>query len=43
MVSTSGATFADIDLSPNEWVDYDVKGQQSVGIYELESKLQPHH
>ncbi|KAG8249768.1 hypothetical protein J6590_012073 [Homalodisca vitripennis] len=35
----SGRQFKDIDLSEKEWVDYDERSQQSVGIYEFESKI----
>lgn len=41
--SKSGATFADVDLSQGEWVEYDEKLGDSVGIYDLEHKLEPHH
>ncbi|XP_054272433.1 CXXC motif containing zinc binding protein [Macrosteles quadrilineatus] len=35
----SGTCFRDIDLGEKEWVDYDEKGQQSVGVYEFESQF----
>lgn len=35
----SGTTFEDVDLSEKEWVDYDEKTKQSVGIYDIESKF----
>uniref|UniRef100_A0A1B6MGG8 CXXC motif containing zinc binding protein n=1 Tax=Graphocephala atropunctata TaxID=36148 RepID=A0A1B6MGG8_9HEMI len=35
----SGKHFEDIDLTEKEWVDYDERSQQSVGIYEFESKF----
>lgn len=34
----SGTVFNDIDLS-EDWVDYDEKLSESVGIYEFESKF----
>lgn len=40
-VEDSGNIFQNINLSENEWVEYDEKSQQSVGIYELESKFTP--
>lgn len=41
--SESGTKFGDVDLSESEWVEYDEKLGDSIGIYELEHKLQPHH
>lgn len=38
--STSGARFEDVDLSEKEWMDDDEKLGDSVGIYDLEYKLQ---
>ncbi|BDA44885.1 probable CXXC motif containing zinc binding protein [Coccomyxa sp. Obi] len=38
--STSGARFEDVDLSEKEWMDYDEKLGESIGIYDLEYKLQ---
>ncbi|EIE21643.1 hypothetical protein COCSUDRAFT_24771 [Coccomyxa subellipsoidea C-169] len=38
--STSGARFEDVDLSEKEWMDYDEKLGESVGIYDLEYKLE---
>lgn len=38
--STSGAVFEDVDLSEKEWMDYDEKLGESIGIYDLEWKLQ---
>lgn len=35
----SGKIFTDINLSEKEWVEYDEKSQQSVGVYELESRF----
>ena len=37
--STSGQVFTDVDLSDGEWVDYDEKLGESVGIMELEHRL----
>lgn len=38
--STSGTAFEDVDLSEREWMDYDEKLGESIGIYDLEWKLQ---
>lgn len=38
-IEESGTVFDDVDLSEKEWVDYDDKINQSVGIYELESQF----
>ncbi len=38
--SSSGAIFEDVDLSEKEWMDYDEKLGESIGIYDLEWKLQ---
>lgn len=38
--STAGKKFEDVDLSELEWCDFDDKGDQSVGIYEFESKFE---
>ncbi|XP_030756664.1 UPF0587 protein CG4646 [Sitophilus oryzae] len=38
-VAESGKIFTDVDLKEKEWVEYDEKIQQSVGIYEFESEL----
>ena len=38
--SSSGAVFEDVDLSEKEWMDYDEKLGESIGIYDLEWKLQ---
>lgn len=40
--STSGQIFRDVDLSDGEWVDYDEKLGESVGIMELEHKFVTH-
>lgn len=37
-IEESGRKF-DVDLSDKEWVEYDDKINQSVGIYEFESKF----
>lgn len=34
-----GQVFEDVDLSENEWAEYDQKNKVSVGIYEFESKF----
>ena len=41
--STAGTQYEDVDLSQGEWVEYDEKLGDSVGIYELQHKLEPHH
>lgn len=41
--SESGTKFDDVDLSEGEWVEYDEKLGDSVGIYELEHKIEPYH
>ena len=41
--STTGKKFGDVDLSEGEWVEYDEKLGESVGIYELQHKLEPYH
>jgi hypothetical protein len=38
--TTSGTRFEDVDLSEKEWCDYDDKLGDSVGIYDLEYKLE---
>ena len=38
--STSGARFEEVDISEREWMDYDEKLGEPVGIYDLEWKLQ---
>jgi len=35
----SGASFKDIDLSEEEWCDYDENAKETVGVYELEHKF----
>ena len=35
----SGTQFNEVNLEEREWVDYDEKASQSVGIYELEHKF----
>lgn len=39
--TTSGTVFRDVDLS-EDWVEYDEKLGESVGIYELEHKFSKH-
>jgi Eukaryotic protein of unknown function (DUF866) len=34
--SSSGQIFTNVDLSEKEWVDFDEKLGESIGIYELE-------
>lgn len=38
-IEESSTTFQDVDLSEKEWVEYDDKISQSVGVYELESQF----
>ena len=40
--STSGQVFDNVDLSEGEWIDYDEKLGESVGIMELEHKFVTH-
>ena len=40
METTSGAKFDDVDLSEREWVEFDEKLGESVGIYELEWRFE---
>lgn len=35
----SGSQFNDINLEEGEWVDYDEKASESVGIYSVEHKF----
>lgn len=35
----SGKIFDNVNLTEKEWVEYDEKSQQSVGIYEFESRF----
>lgn len=35
----SGTKFSDIDLSDKEWVEYDEKAKNEVGIYEIEHQF----
>ncbi|XP_065834813.1 CXXC motif containing zinc binding protein-like [Oscarella lobularis] len=35
----SGTVFSDIDLSQKDWADYDERGEQTVGIYDLEFRF----
>ncbi|OQR78943.1 hypothetical protein BIW11_06073 [Tropilaelaps mercedesae] len=34
-----GRTFTEVDLTEKEWVDYDDKRRQTVGVYEVKSKF----
>ena len=40
--TTSGTVFDDVDLSSGEWVEYDEKLGESVGVYGLESEFKVH-
>ena len=40
--SGSGQTYDDVDLSSNEWCDYDEKAGVSVGLYKFESRFVLH-
>ena len=42
VTTTSGQKFENVDLSEGEWVEYDEKLGESVGIMELEHKLVVH-
>lgn len=35
----NGQTFEDVDLSEDDWVEYDQKNKSSVGVYEFASKF----
>lgn len=35
----NGQKFEDVDLSEDDWADYDQKNKVSVGIYEFESNF----
>ncbi|XP_030373014.1 UPF0587 protein GA18326 [Scaptodrosophila lebanonensis] len=37
--SENGQTFQDVDLSEDDWVEYDQKNNNSVGVYEFASKF----
>lgn len=37
--SENGQKFEDVDLSEDDWVEYDQKNAVSVGIYEFESNF----
>lgn len=37
--SENGQRFEDVDLSGDDWVEYDEKNAVSVGIYEFESNF----
>jgi Eukaryotic protein of unknown function (DUF866) len=34
-----GQTFEDVDLSEDDWVEYDQKNKTSIGIYEFQSQF----
>lgn len=38
-IEESGKVFNEVDLSEKEWVEYDDKINQSVGIYDFESQF----
>lgn len=38
-VEENGQVFDDIDLNESEWVEYDDKIKESVGVYELQSQF----
>ena len=40
VVTASGAKHADVDLSEGEWVEYDAKLKESVGVYGLEARFE---
>lgn len=35
----NGLVFEDVDLSEDDWVEYDTKNKASVGVYEFESQF----
>ncbi|CAH1993253.1 unnamed protein product [Acanthoscelides obtectus] len=37
IVAESGQIFENVDLTEKEWVEYDTKSQQSVGVFDFES------
>lgn len=37
--SENGPIFEDIDLSEDDWVEYDQKNQNSIGVYEFKSQF----
>ncbi|KAK9838391.1 hypothetical protein WJX84_009249 [Apatococcus fuscideae] len=39
VVTASGKTFEDVDLSSGEWVEYDEDLSESVGIYDITSQI----
>lgn len=41
--SSKGTKYPDVDLSEGEWVEYDEKVGDSIGVYELEHKFETHH
>ena len=38
-IEQSGKIFADVDLNEKEWVEYDDKIKESVGVYDLQSNF----
>ena len=41
--SSKGTKYPDVDLSEKEWVEYDEKVGDSIGIYDLDFKVEPYH
>ncbi len=39
VITSSGKKFEDVDLSTGEWVEYDEDLSESVGIYDITSKI----
>lgn len=37
--SENGQSFDEVDLSEDDWVEYDQKNKSSIGIYEFESQF----
>lgn len=37
--SENGQTFDNVDLSEDDWVEYDQKNNNSIGIYEFQSSF----
>lgn len=38
-VLESGSQFHDVNLEEKEWVDYDEKSSQSIGVYNVSSRM----
>jgi hypothetical protein len=40
VTTPAGTAFEDVDLSEGDWVDFDEKGRDSVGVYGLEARFE---